>query len=101
MATTRDTKTSTAGDGRPVHLMPPVIPAPEQEPNIIFVGTRREHGKEVRLEDAPEKLISGPSTFVGLPSSEEQLKGFYYKQAAELCRAFPGLYKRLTKKGEK
>jgi hypothetical protein len=94
------TETQTGTDGRPVHLMPPVIPAPVQEPNVIFVGTRREHGKDVRLEEAPDKLISGPEIFVGLPASEVQLKGFYYKRAAELCRAFPGLYKRLTKKGE-
>lgn len=69
-------------------------------PNVIFIGTRRRQGKVERLEEAPKKLISGPTTFTKLPSSEEQLAGFYYEQAAELCRAFPGLYKQLIKKGE-
>ena len=69
-------------------------------PNIIFVGTRSRNGEVERLTEAPDNLISGPDTFGGLPSSEEQLKGFYYERAAELCRAFPGLYKRVTKKGE-
>jgi hypothetical protein len=97
---TTETNAATGADGRPVHLMPPVIPAPVREPNVIFIGTRREHGKGVKIEEAPDKLISGPDTFSGLPESGEQIKGFYYKRAAELCRAFPGLYKPLTKKGE-
>lgn len=77
----------------------PVDSAP-QAPNVIFIGTRKRHGKEERLQEAPKKLISGPDTFKGLPSSEQQLEGFYYEKAAELCRAFPGLYKRIIKKGE-
>jgi hypothetical protein len=85
---------------RPVHLMPPVIPGPDRSPNVIFIGTRRRNGKEERLAEAPQTLINGPSTFYGLPGSAEQLSGFYYKRAAELCRAFPGLYKPITKKGE-
>lgn len=72
----------------------------DTSPNVIFIGTRRRHGEEERLEEAPATLISGPTTFDGLPSSKEQLEGFYYEKAAELCRAFPGLYKRIIKKGE-
>ncbi len=82
-------------------VKPPEPPAKtDGAPNIIFIGTRRVHGEEERLKEAPSQIISGPSTFSDLPSSEEQLKGFYYERAAELCRAFPGLYKRLIKKGE-
>lgn len=69
-------------------------------PNVIFIGKRRRNGKEEPLTEAPKKLISGPHTFKKLPSSEEQLEGFYYEKAAELCRAFPGLYKQIIKKGE-
>lgn len=84
----------------PVHLMPPVIPA-QVSPNVIFIGTRRRNGKKERLTEAPTKLISGPDIFRGLPGSAEQIAGFYYKRAAELCRAFPGLYKKFTKKESK
>lgn len=69
-------------------------------PNIAFIGMRTRNGEIERLTEAPDTLISGPDTFDGLPSSEQQLNGFYYERAAELCRAFPGLYKRITKKGE-
>lgn len=72
----------------------------DASPNVIFIGTKHRNGKVERLTEAPDNLISGPSTFEGLPNSEEQLKGFYYERAAELCSAFPGLYKRITKKGE-
>ena len=70
------------------------------EPNVIFIATRRRNGEEERLTEAPTHLINGPTEFADLPSSDEQLKGFYYERAAELCRAFPGLYKPLVKKGE-
>lgn len=81
----------------------PASPKParaELPANIIFIGTRIRNGEEERLTEAPLNLISGPLEFGDLPSSEEQLEGFYYPQAAELCRAFPGLYKPLVKKGE-
>lgn len=78
----------------------PKAAEPDTSPTVIFIGTRSVSGKKVKLTEAPRSLISGPDAFSDLPSSEEQLKGFYYERAAELCRAFPGLYKRLIKKGE-
>lgn len=85
-----------AGEEDETQEKPPV----DTSPNVIFIGTRRRNGENERLEEAPASLISGPSTFDDLPDSETQLDGFYYERAAELCRAFPGLYKRLIKKGE-
>ncbi len=82
---------------------PTALAPVDTTPNVKFVGTRRDpknEGKKVRQTEAPEKLISGPATFEGLPDSETQLEGFYYERAAELCRAFPGLYKKIIKKGE-
>lgn len=78
----------------------PKTKTPAHPLNIVFIGTRRRNGKEERMKEAPAKLISGDTVFKKLPNSETQLKGFYYEQAAELCRAFPGLYKRIIKKGE-
>lgn len=72
----------------------------DTSPNVKFIGTRQRNGVEERLTEAPDNLISGPDIFDNLPSSEEQIDGFYYERAAELCRAFPGLYKRIIKKGE-
>lgn len=77
-----------------------VGPTGPVEPNVIFVGTRRVQGKKVRSETAPQILIDGARKFEDLPPSEEQVKGFYYERAAELCRAFPGLYKRFKNKGD-
>lgn len=77
------------------------VARPVTTPNVIFIGKRRDsEGKKVPSLTAPAQLINGPTIFSDLPSSEEQAEGFYYENAAELCRAFPGLYKRLVKKGE-
>lgn len=73
-----------------------------KSPNIKFVGKQfdRKENKKVLREEAPSCLISGPTDFDDLPSSEKQIAGFYYKRASELCRAFPDLYKPITIKGE-
>lgn len=68
--------------------------APETRQKIYFVGTRYVNGEEVRSPEAPTWLKSGRRVFDDLPESQEQLDGFYYERAAELCRAFPGLYKK-------
>jgi hypothetical protein len=73
------------------------MPEKDKAPkNIIFAGTRRRNGEDERLTEAPTWLRSGDTEFIDLPDSETQLKGFYYEKAAELRRAFPGLYKELT-----
>lgn len=89
-------------EGRPV---PPSQDVDEKDPvdtspNVKFIGTRTRNSKEERLTEAPKSLRSGPTVFENLPSNEEQIEGFYYEKAAELCRAFPSLYKRIIKKGE-
>jgi hypothetical protein len=72
---------------------PPPAPA-EKHPFVKFIGTRIVHGETERLTEAPDWLRSGEHIFDDLPDSETQLKGFNYERAAELCRAFPGLYKK-------
>lgn len=95
-ATVNETYETTGAD----HSLDNVTPKEEAPANIVFVGVRHRNGKEERLKEAPETLISGPERFCDLPNSEKQLEGFYYERAAELCRAFPGLYKPFIKKGE-
>ena len=68
-------------------------------PNIKFVGTRSRNGKEERMTEAPPQLI-GSEVYDDLPSSEEQLDGFYYERASKLRRDFPKLYKPIIDKGE-
>jgi hypothetical protein len=69
-------------------------------PNIKFIGSQRINGKQVKSDDAPDWLRDGVVVFDDLPDSATQLEGFYYDRAQELCRAFPSLYKRITKIGE-
>lgn len=71
----------------------------DTSPNIMFVGTRNRNGEKERMAEAPLTLISGPNEYT-MPPSEEQLQGFYHEKSAEICRAFPGLYKPIIKKGE-
>lgn len=72
---------------------------PTPENNIIFVGEKWKNGKLVEIE-APTTYSTPGSIFENLPESDIQKKGFYYERAAELCRAFPGYYKPIVKKGE-
>ncbi len=75
-------------------------PAPSIGLKVKFVGTRSEGGEDVKQEEAPTWLRSGYEIFDDLPASDIQLSGFNYARAQELCRAFPGLYKLVTEKGE-
>lgn len=76
-------------------------------PNIQYVGKKlvlnKVTGKET-LELRPAEEIAqwyrdGNETFK-LPSGEEQLKGFYHKDADQLIRAFSKDFKRPVKKGK-
>lgn len=74
----------------------PAKPTPvKQAPNVKFIGTRKINGEAQRLTEAPRAVRDG-FTVYELPDSKTQLAGFYHEKAAELCRAFPGLYKQIT-----
>lgn len=69
-----------------------------ESPNIVFVGKRNLHGKNVE-DEAPRELRDGLSKF-RLPTDEEQKAGFYHKDANQIIRAFPHMYKQFVKKGD-
>jgi hypothetical protein len=80
---------------------PPKDAKPAPEPNVIFVGKKKEGGKLVGIEDpelVPTWRRDGSVQFK-LPSGEEQLAGFYHPEAARLISAFPADFKTFRKKG--
>lgn len=61
-------------------------------PNVRFVGRRKRNGEWTDKEAYPS--ISTPNiVFDGLPSPDEQKKGFYCERARDLIREFPNDYK--------
>lgn len=94
----------------PSTTKPPVSSSrsePENEPNIQFVGKvdviDKETGKVTKelvpAEDVPRWRRDGMTQF-RLPEGQEQLDGFYHKEAALLIRAFRD-FKPLVSKGDK
>jgi hypothetical protein len=69
------------------------------EANIIFIG-KREFKGDLRPAVAPSSIIDGQDR-IKLPSSADQVKGFYHENAAQIIRAFPKLYKQIKRKGVK
>lgn len=59
--------------------------------NIKFVG------KEI---ESPKQIRDGKN-IIHLPKAEEQLKGFFHKNADDIIRQFPMLYKRPVDKNGK
>jgi hypothetical protein len=75
------------------------------QPNIVFV--RKVPNPKAGLEGEPEFITPEAPTRIRngqvvyeMPGTEEQRRGFFHENAAEIIRAFPEAYKPLRGKGE-